>query len=172
MRCIQSLLAPVPILVLALLLGVAPASAAPQRVAYTTSAPVGTIIVQTAERRLYLVMPDGLALRYTVGVGRAGKAWSGQTAIAAKHLLPNWAPPAEIRRDTPSLPAVIPGGSPANPMGAAAMTLAGTPYAIHGTNAPASIGGFVSYGCIRMLNEDVSDLYARVRVGTPVVVEH
>lgn len=170
MRCIQSLLNAVPTLTVMLLFGAVPASAAPRQVVFTTSAPVGTIIVQTAERRLYLVMPDGLALRYVVGVGRAGKAWSGRSAIAGKYLLPNWAPPAEIRRETPSLPALIAGGSPANPMGAAALTLAGTQYAIHGTNAPQSIGGFVSYGCIRMLNDDISDLYARVGLGTLVLV--
>lgn len=169
MRCIHSVLASA--FALTLLAGGAPASAAPARVSLVTTAPVGTIIVQTTQRRLYLVMPDGLALRYVVGVGRQGKEWSGHSAIAAKYLLPNWAPPAEIRRDKPSLPDLIPGGSPANPMGAAAMTLVGTPYAIHGTNAPKSIGGFVSYGCIRMLNEDISDLYARVKVGTRVVVE-
>jgi len=129
----------------------------------------GTIVVKTAERRLYLVLGEGRALRYPVGVGRRGKQWAGQSAITGKYLSPAWSPPAEVKRDKPSLPAVIPGGSPQNPMGAAAMTLHGQ-YAIHGTNAPGSIGGYVSYGCIRMHNEDVIDLYARVGVGTPVVV--
>lgn len=148
-----------------------PALAAPETVSFPTSAVPGTVVVETAERRLYLVLPRGLALRYTVGVGRQGRQWAGTSSIAAKYLLPNWAPPAAIRHDTPSLPDVIAGGSPANPMGAAAMTLAGTVYAIHGTNTPKSIGGFVSYGCIRMFNEDIADLFARVRVGTAVVVE-
>jgi len=130
----------------------------------------GTIVVKTNERRLFYVVGGGRALRYTVGVGRAGKRWAGSTFISRKALRPDWAPPAEIRRDKPSLPAVIPGGSPRNPMGAAAMTLAGGEYAIHGTNAPGSIGGFVSYGCIRMHNSDVMDLFNRVHVGTPVVV--
>ena len=148
-----------------------PSLAAPDTVRFETTARPGTVVVDTSERRLYLVLPHGQALRYVVGVGRQGKQWSGNSTIAAKYLLPNWAPPAAIRRDKPSLPDVIPGGSSANPMGAAAMTLAGTDYAIHGTNSPKSIGGFVSYGCIRMYNEDISDLFARVRVGTSVVVE-
>jgi lipoprotein-anchoring transpeptidase ErfK/SrfK len=105
-----------------------------------------------------------------VGVGRAGKQWAGTTQIDGKYLHPAWSPPSEVRRDKPSIPAVIPGGSPRNPMGVAAMTLAGGEYAIHGTNMPGSIGGFVSYGCIRMLNADISDLYQRVSVGTTVVV--
>ncbi len=130
----------------------------------------GTIVVRTRERRLYYVLGDGRALRYTVGVGRAGKQWSGVSYISGKHLRPAWSPPAEVRRDRPSLPDVIPGGSPRNPMGAAAMTLSVGEYAIHGTNAPGSIGGFVSYGCIRMHNHDVLDLYQRVGVGTQVVV--
>ena len=105
-----------------------------------------------------------------VGVGMSGKQWTGTTMIDGKHLRPAWAPPAEVKRDKPSLPAVIPGGTPQNPMGVAAMTLAGTEYAIHGTNKPSSIGGFVSYGCIRMYNADISDLFGRVNVGTTVVV--
>ena len=130
----------------------------------------GTIVVKTSERKLYYVLGNGSALRYPVGVGRAGKQWSGSARIDGKQLSPAWAPPAEIRRDKPSLPSVIPGGAPSNPMGAAAMTLSGGEYAIHGTNQPQSIGGFVSAGCIRMHNADVVDLYARVAVGTPVVV--
>jgi lipoprotein-anchoring transpeptidase ErfK/SrfK len=130
----------------------------------------GTIVVRTSERRLYLVVDDGLALRYPVGVGKKGKAWVGTAFIDGKHRNPAWAPPAEVRRDKPSLPDVIPGGSPRNPMGVAALTLTGGAYAIHGTNAPSSIGGFVSYGCIRMHNQDISDLYNRVDVGTQVVV--
>jgi lipoprotein-anchoring transpeptidase ErfK/SrfK len=130
----------------------------------------GTIVVKTAERRLYLVLGDGRALRYPVGVGRAGKAWSGTTRIDGKYIKPAWSPPAEVKRDKPSLPDLIPGGSPRNPMGAAAMTLSGGEYAIHGTNVPSSVGGFVSYGCIRMFNHDIIDLYERVSVGTTVVV--
>ncbi len=132
--------------------------------------PAGTIVVRTSERRLYYVLGNGQALRYTVGVGRAGRQWAGMSRIDGKYVNPPWSPPAEIRRDKPSLPAVIPGGSPHNPMGVAAMTLSGGQYAIHGTNAPGSIGGFVSYGCIRMHNQDILDLFERVSVGTPVLV--
>jgi lipoprotein-anchoring transpeptidase ErfK/SrfK len=105
-----------------------------------------------------------------VGVGRAGKQWSGTSFIISKRIRPAWSPPAEIRRDRPSIPDVIPAGSPRNPMGAAALVLAHDEYAIHGTNNPGSIGGFVSYGCIRMHNHDIMDLFGRVSVGTPVIV--
>jgi lipoprotein-anchoring transpeptidase ErfK/SrfK len=145
-------------------------AAAREVVHFRADAPAGTIVVRTSERRLYYVIGDGRAIRYPVGVGRAGKQWSGQTQIDGKYLQPAWSPPPEVKRDKPSLPSVIPGGSPRNPMGAAALTLSGGTYAIHGTNAPGSIGGFVSYGCIRMHNRDVVDLYGRVGVGTPVVV--
>ena len=148
----------------------APVHAAAARVNFDTADVIGTIVVRTSERHLYLVLAGGMALRYSVGVGRSGRQWQGTSSIAAKFLQPNWVPPDDIRRDRPSLPAMIPGGSSANPMGAAAMTLAGGPYAIHGTNAPDSIGGFVSYGCIRMYNADITDLYSRVRIGTPVIV--
>ena len=130
----------------------------------------GTIIVRTNERRLYLVVDPSHAMRYPVGVGKSGKQWAGTTRIDGKYRNPAWSPPAEVKRDKPSIPNVIPGGSPHNPMGVAAMTLAGGEYAIHGTNMPGSVGGFVSYGCIRMLNADISDLYQRVSVGTTVVV--
>ncbi len=130
----------------------------------------GTIVVKTSERRLYLVVDAQHALRYPVGVGKAGKQWQGTSQIDGKYVRPAWSPPAEVKRDKPSLPDVIPGGTPQNPMGVAAMTLAGTEYAIHGTNMPGSIGGFVSYGCIRMYNQDITDLFGRVSVGTTVVV--
>ncbi|RST83496.1 L,D-transpeptidase [Aquibium carbonis] len=139
-------------------------------VRFESAAAPGTIVVRTGERRLYLVLGDGRALRYVVGVGRAETQWSGSSRIAGKFIRPHWAPPAEIRRDNPRLPAVIASGSPSNPMGAAALTLSGGSYAIHGTNKPASIGGFVSYGCIRMHDADILDLYDRVSVGTRVVV--
>src|SRR3954469_18719741 len=130
----------------------------------------GTVVVRTHERRLYYVIGDGRAVRYPVGVGMASKQWTGKTRIDGKYVKPAWSPPKEVKRDKPSLPDVIPGGSPRNPMGAAALTLAGGDYAIHGTNAPGSIGGFVSYGCIRMHNQDIVDLYDRVSVGTQVIV--
>ena len=152
------------------MLGATQAEARPDMVGFRGDFSPGTIVIKTNERRLYLVVDQGHAMRYPVGVGRAGKQWAGTTRIDGKYRSPAWSPPSEVRRDKPSIPAVIPGGSPRNPMGVAAMTLAGGEYAIHGTNAPGSIGGFVSYGCIRMYNEDISDLYQRVSVGTSVVV--
>jgi lipoprotein-anchoring transpeptidase ErfK/SrfK len=146
------------------------AHANPEMVAFAQNYAPGTIVVHTAERRLYLVAGNGYAVRYPVGVGKAGKQWAGVSQIDGKYLSPAWSPPAEVKHDKPSLPDVIPGGSPHNPMGVAAMTLAGTEYAIHGTNMPGSVGGFVSYGCIRMYNQDIMDLFQRVSVGTPVVV--
>jgi len=131
----------------------------------------GTIVVRTNERHLYYVVGYGQAIRYPVGVGRAGKQWAGTSYIDGKYIRPDWAPPAAVRHDHPNLPKVIKGGSPRNPMGVAAMSFAGSEYAIHGTNQPGSIGHFVSYGCIRMFNEDVKDLYSRVSVGTRVVVQ-
>src|SRR5215475_8492548 len=147
---------------------VAPA-AARETVAATGYAP-GTIVIHTHERRLYYYLGGGKALRYPVGVGRAGQQWSGTAFVNGKYLNPAWTPPSDIRHDYSDLPRVIPGGSPQNPMGVAALTLSGGDYAIHGTNRPESIGGFVSHGCIRMYNEDISDLFSRVDYHTPVVV--
>ena len=135
-----------------------------------TNISAGTVVVRTNERRLYFVLGDGKAIVYPVGVGMWSKQWSGTTRIDGKYLKPAWSPPKEVKRDKPSLPDVIPGGTPQNPMGAAALTLAGGEYAIHGTNMPGSVGGFVSYGCIRMFNQDIVDLYSRVSVGTTVMV--
>ena len=132
----------------------------------------GTIVVKTKERRLYLVLGGGKALRYVVGVGKQGKQWAGQSRIVGKYLKPAWMPPPDVKRDNPKIPDYIEGGAPNNPMGAAAMVLAGGEYAIHGTNRPNSIGGFVSYGCIRMHNRDIVRLFERVRVGTPVIVQN
>jgi len=140
-------------------------------VGFSGSYSSGTVVVKTNERALYYVLGNSKAVRYPVGVGRVGKQWTGTAYISSKQLRPAWSPPAEVKRDKPSLPNVIPGGSPSNPMGAAALTLSGGgEYAIHGTNNPGSIGGFVSYGCIRMHNADVLDLYNRVGWGTTVVV--
>jgi lipoprotein-anchoring transpeptidase ErfK/SrfK len=131
----------------------------------------GEIVIRQSERKLYLVLGDGTALRYRIAVGKAGKQWSGRTAIDAKHREVDWSPPPSVRRDLPHLPRVIPAGAPNNPMGARVLSLPGE-YAIHGTSASmrASIGSAASYGCFRMLNEDIVDLYERVRVGTPVTV--
>lgn len=131
----------------------------------------GTIVVSTKERRLYLVLGQGKALRYPVAVGRNGKQWQGTVRIDGKYVRPAWSPPDEVRRDNPKLPDVIPGGTPENPMGERAMTLSGGgQYAIHGTNRPKSIGTFASYGCVRMHNDDIIDLFGRVGIGTPVVM--
>jgi len=154
----------------AALLATSAAEAAPDVVGFHGEYSPGTIVIRTNERRLYLVVDGDHAVRYPVGVGKAGKQWAGTTQIDGKYRNPAWSPPSEVKRDKPSIPDVIPGGSPRNPMGVAAMTLAGGQYAIHGTNVPNSIGGYVSYGCIRMYNADISDLYERVGVGTRVVV--
>ena len=147
------------------------AEARPEMVGLHGEYSPGTIVVKTNERHLYLILDQDHAMRYPVGVGKAGKQWQGTSQIDGKYVRPAWAPPAEVKRDKPSLPDVIPGGSPHNPMGVAAMTLSGGgEYAIHGTNQPGLIGGFVSHGCIRMLNSDVTDLYGRVGIGTTVVV--
>jgi lipoprotein-anchoring transpeptidase ErfK/SrfK len=170
MRGTLGLSAAVAVACAVLALAPAPAHARGDMVAMKDGYMPGTIVVKTHERRLYLVLSNGHALRYPVGVGRLGKQWAGTSFIDGKYIRPAWSPPPEIKRDKPSLPSVIPGGSPHNPMGVAAMTLNGGQYAIHGTNAPGSIGGFVSYGCIRMYNADITDLYDRVSVGTRVVV--
>jgi lipoprotein-anchoring transpeptidase ErfK/SrfK len=124
----------------------------------------------TSDRRLFYVLGNGHALSYPVAVGKGGKTWVGVAHVDGKYLNPAWSPPDEIRRDKPNLPSVIPGGSPQNPMGVAALTLTPGDYAIHGTNAPSSIGRYASYGCIRMFNRDIIDLYRRVSVGAKVVV--
>ena len=149
-----------------------PAAARGEMVPFRGDVSAGTIVVRTTERRLYLVLGDGKALAYPVGVGRAGRQWAGRSFIDGKRVKPAWAPPPDIAKARPDLNFVHEGGAPNNPMGAAALTLSGGQYAIHGTNDPSSIGGFVSYGCIRMYNQDITDLYGRVGVGTPVVVTH
>jgi len=157
--------------VLAFALLAAAARAATHEIVPIAGFQPGTIVVKTAERRLYYVIDGHRALRFPVGVGRTGKTWTGVARIEGKYVKPAWAPPQEIRRDHPDLPKVIPGGAANNPMGVAALTMRGGEYAIHGTNRPASIGGFVSYGCIRMYNSDIRELYRLVNIGTPVIVE-
>lgn len=161
----------VVIILVWVLLAAAMANAAPRSIIGLTGYEPGTIVVKTGERRLYFIIDETRALRFPVGVGRAGMAWTGTTRVDGKYLRPAWQPPEEIRRDNPNLPEVIPGGAANNPMGAAALTLRGGEYAIHGTNRPQSIGGFVSYGCIRMHNRDIRTLYRMVDIGTPVIVE-
>ena len=129
----------------------------------------GTIVVSTSERRLYLVMPDGEALRYGVGVGRPGFSWAGVNKITAKREWPSWTPPAAMIARRPDLPRYMAGGVE-NPLGARAMYIGTSEYRIHGSNEPDTIGQAVSSGCIRMTNDDVTDLYERVKVGAKVVV--
>jgi lipoprotein-anchoring transpeptidase ErfK/SrfK len=129
----------------------------------------GTIVVSTAERRLYYVLGNGQAIQYAVGVGRPGFEWAGTKSVTMKREWPDWRPPAQMLQRRPDLPRYMPGGVD-NPLGARAMYLGGSLYRIHGSNEPDTIGQAVSSGCIRMTNEDVTDLYSRVRVGTRVVV--
>ena len=145
-----------------------PALAAPEKVHYAGDANAGTIVIQSGARSLYLITGKDQALKYTVGVGRSGQQWYGTTWIVSKHIRPAWKPPASLRgKRSPDF--YIAGGTPQNPMGAAALVLSDNELAIHGTNNPASIGGLVSAGCIRMHNRDIMDLYDRVPVGTRVV---
>ncbi|MGI8568561.1 MAG: L,D-transpeptidase [Methylocella sp.] len=140
-------------------------------VAFSPTYPAGTIIIKQSERRLYFTMGAGSAVRYPIAIGRAGEAWQGETFVEGKFVSPAWSAPWAVLRDHPELSRVIPGGSPRNPMGAAAITLNLSEVAIHGTtvNMRKSVGTAASYGCIRMYNEDVMDLFHRVGVGTPVV---
>ena len=140
-----------------------------QVVAYSTAEPAGTIVIDTPHTYLYLTLGGGRAIRYPIGVGRQGFAWSGVEHITRKAEWPDWIPPAEMVARQPYLPRFI-GGGPGNPLGARAMYLGNTDYRIHGTNDPSSIGKHMSSGCIRLLNADVIDLYNRVNIGAKVVV--
>jgi len=138
---------------------------------YQTSYKPGTIVIETGERRLYLVLEGGKAMKYGVGVGRDGFTWSGTHRITRKAEWPGWTPPPQMRKRVPDLPAYMPGG-PDNPLGARALYIGSTLYRVHGTSEPRSIGLAVSSGCIRLTNEDVADLYDRVSVGAQIVVNH
>jgi lipoprotein-anchoring transpeptidase ErfK/SrfK len=140
-----------------------------QIVSYQSREPAGTIIIDTGNTYLYYVLGNGRAIRYGIGVGRQGFTWSGTQSITRKAEWPDWTPPSEMVVRQPYLPRFVAGG-PGNPLGARAMYLGGTIYRIHGTNNPSTIGGRVSSGCIRMTNEDVSDLYTRANIGTKVIV--
>ncbi len=128
----------------------------------------GSIVISTSQRQLYYVLGGGRAIRYPVGVGKAGMAWHGTAYVSLKRMNPAWQAPPSLNGG--SYGPVIPGGSPNNPMGVAVLGLDRGNYAIHGTNNPGSIGGYVSHGCIRMYNSDVLDLYARAGIGTQVTV--
>ncbi|HEU4804208.1 MAG TPA: L,D-transpeptidase, partial [Nitrobacter sp.] len=140
-----------------------------QLVEYHGKETAGTIVIDTSSKFLYLVQGDGKALRYGVGVGKPGFLWAGVKTITAKKEWPDWTPPAEMLKRRPDLPRHMEGG-PQNPLGARAMYLGSSLYRIHGSNEPWTIGTNVSSGCIRMRNQDVIDLYGRVRVGARVVV--
>jgi lipoprotein-anchoring transpeptidase ErfK/SrfK len=140
-----------------------------QVVDYRTSAGAGTVIIDTPNTYLYYVLGGGKAVRYGIGVGRDGFTWSGVQAISRKAEWPDWTPPSIMLQRQPYLPRFVAGG-PHNPLGARAMYLGGTIYRIHGTNQPDTIGGRVSSGCIRLTNDDVIDLYSRVKVGSKVIV--
>ena len=146
----------------------------PQTISFQSTLPPGSILIRTAERRLYFILPDGKAIMYAVGVGREGFAWSGRNHISRKAEWPDWRPPlAMIEREASRnhfIPAFMKGG-PENPLGARALYIGDTEFRIHGTTQPWSIGRAVSSGCIRMLNEHVTELYARVSIGATVVVE-
>src|SRR6516165_11459797 len=136
---------------------------------YRTKEPAGTIIIDTSNTHLYFVLGNGKALRYGVGVGREGFTWSGMERVTRMLEWPDWTPPEEMIVRQPYLPRFMAGGE-TNPLGARALYLGKTVYRIHGTNQPSTIGTFVSSGCIRLTNEDVMDLFTRVKVGTRVVV--
>jgi lipoprotein-anchoring transpeptidase ErfK/SrfK len=146
-----------------------PARLRRQTVTYPTREAPGTIIIDTPNTYLYYVLGNGQAIRYGIGVGRDGFTWSGVQSVTKKAEWPDWTPPPEMIARQPYLPRYMAGG-PGNPLGARAMYLGGTVYRIHGTNAPGTIGTHVSSGCIRLTNQDVTDLYSRVSVGTRVIV--
>ena len=146
-----------------------PAAFQRQAVFYRTNEPPGTIIVDTADRYLYLIQGNNRAIRYGIGVGREGFQWQGLLQISRKGEWPDWTPPPEMIQRQPYLPRFMAGG-PGNPMGARALYLGATIYRIHGTNQPQTIGSAVSSGCFRLVNDDVIDLYQRVPIGTKVVV--
>jgi lipoprotein-anchoring transpeptidase ErfK/SrfK len=141
-----------------------------QTVAFGDRYAPGTVVISTSERRLYYVLGNGHAIQYGIGVGRPGFEWAGTRRVTMKREWPEWRPPAQMLRRRPDLPRYMAGG-PSNPLGARAMYLGGSLFRIHGSNEPETIGQAVSSGCIRMSNEDVVDLYNRVRVGTRVVVQ-
>ena len=140
-----------------------------QVVDYSTTEAPGTVIVDTPNTYLYFVLGGGKAIRYGIGIGREGFTWSGVETIERKSEWPDWIPPSDMLQRQPYLPRFMAGG-PGNPLGARAMYLGATVYRIHGTNAPDTIGKQVSSGCIRMVNDDVIDLYGRTHVGTKVIV--
>jgi lipoprotein-anchoring transpeptidase ErfK/SrfK len=150
-----------------------PAAAARQFVHYATSVEPGTIVINPERRRLYFVLGGGRAIVYPIGVPKRGWTWSGSAWVNGKYKWPDWVPPPEVLEEQPHLPRFVLGGSPHNPMGARAITLSESEVAIHGSTRRMrrTIGRAASHGCIRMRNEDVIDLFRRVHIGTPVIME-
>ena len=140
-----------------------------ETVSYPARHTPGTIIVSTKERYLYYVLGGGQAVRYNIGVGREGRAFSGTSTVSAKREWPDWSPTPSIRKEQPNLPAVMKGGAD-NPMGARALYLGDTMFRIHGTNEPWRLGDAISHGCIRLSNDDIVDLYNRTKIGATVIV--
>ena len=140
-------------------------------VALAPAAAPGTVVINTAQRKLYFVLTDRRAIRYPIAIPKKGREWSGQARVIGKMVRPDWAPPDVVRADHPELPRLVPAGAASNPVGARAILLDRSQVAIHGTSRRMrrSIGTAASYGCIRMLDEDVIDLFDRVKIGTPVL---
>ena len=156
------------LLVILLAGGVAPSAARPSE-SSSEEYSIGRIIIKTTERKLLFVKGGKGAIEYKIAVGRQGREWTGSTSISRKVLNPAWAPPPKIRKDNPRLPALVKAG-PNNPLGVAVLVLGDGTYGIHGTNRPETIGTFASYGCFRMYNKDILDLFSRVSIGTSVTV--
>jgi len=155
---------------IASLFGLSASPIARTTVSYPGKYKPGTIVISTGERRLYFMVGNGQALRYGIGVGREGFAWSGVAHVSSKREWPDWTPPEQMLRRRPDLPHHMAGG-PDNPLGARALYLGGTLYRIHGSNEPQTIGQAVSSGCIRLTNEDIIDLYSRTPIGATVIVQ-
>jgi lipoprotein-anchoring transpeptidase ErfK/SrfK len=157
------------LLVLLLAAPAAPSIAQSQQISASGQFRVGSIIIKTAERKLLFVRGENDVVTYTIAVGRQGRKWTGTTSISRKVLNPAWAPPPNIRKDNPRLPALVKAG-PNNPLGVAVLVLGDGTYGIHGTNRPETIGTSASYGCFRMYNKDILDLFSKVSIGTAVTV--
>ncbi len=157
------------LLVILLAGGAAPSAARPSQSSSSAEYSIGRIIIKTTERKLLFVNGENDTIVYKIAVGRQGREWTGSTSISRKVLNPAWAPPPKIRKDNPRLPALVKAG-PNNPLGVAVLVLGDGTYGIHGTNRPETIGTFASYGCFRMYNKDILDLFSRVAIGTTVTV--
>lgn len=163
------LLSKIILLVFLLATAAIPSAPKPKQVSAPAEFSIGSIIIKTAERKLLFVKGQNDIITYKIAVGRQGRKWTGSTSISRKVLNPAWAPPPNIRKDNPKLPALVKAG-PNNPLGVAVLVLGDGTYGIHGTNRPETIGTYASYGCFRMYNKDILDLFGRVTIGTSVTV--